>query len=324
MVMNRKSVVFTMIATVLLSVVLLTFLVYTSNKTNVEIQKTNSEIQTLNSFAKTVNTKYLPAAARLSATQATKAIIQHIEVTGNYLPSAYLSGIYEDIMLNEEQWGEHQTYMGEDGTNYTLHSLLNEIKGLGELTGINFTYSNPHAISVSQDEPFTFKVTYYIDYNISSNDYRTFFYYPNQKIIAKVPLHNFRDPLRIIENQNIGLPPHNVSVRQAFHEVWDKSALIYDIDASAYVTSPNAPSFLDRLKPNPLLRTSEYGIYSFINTQYYTNPQGYTTVDYIYFNEDSYDNTYVNLEGYPNFFLQQEQLTKYSIFDDGQGGLQGP
>jgi hypothetical protein len=315
MVMNKKSVVFTMIATVLLSVILLTFLVYTSNKTNVDIQKTNSEIQTLNSFTKAVNTKYLPSAAALSATQATKAIIQHIEVTGYYLPSAYLSGLYDDIMLNEEQWEEQQSYMGEGGVNYTLYALLDEIKGLGELTGINFTYSNPRTISISESEPFAFKVSYYIDYNISSSDGKTFFYYPNQKIVAKVPVHNFRDPLRIIENQNIGLPANNISVRQAFHEEWNQSSLIYDIDYTAYVASQNAPSFLDRLKPNPLSRTSEYGIYSFINTQYYTNPNGYTTVDYLYFASNSLDNSFVNLPGYPNFYLQWEQRIKYNLFD---------
>ena len=316
MVMNKKSVVFTLISTVLLSVILISFLIQTNNRANVEVQKANVEVETLNSFTKTLNEKYLPTALKLSAIQATRSINDYIEDNGIYLDVENLNDTYDELM----KMGQYveggaglglvidSDYMYYGGVNYTIGALFEEVDNLAGLTGINFTYGDINPIKVYHEEPFTFTASVIIDYNVSSNDQKTSFSYSNKEVKGKVPLYELRDPMRII-----GLST-NVSIIKAEHDVWDTEALEYDIINITYIDSDEAPSFLQRLTGD--FSSSEYGITSFVNTKIYSNPNLYTNVDYSYFTQDKDNNCRITeLSDYPNFYLRTSHRNKYGLDD---------
>ena len=319
MVMNKKSVIFTLISTILLSIILLTFLIVSNNQSSIRTQTANSEVQTLNAFIKAANEEYIPKVIELSGIQATRSIVKYIENTGAYLnPETNPDIIYDAIMKDGYFLETKQDLMFEEGYNYTLRYLFDEVGYLANLTGIDFNYANINSIDVYQEEPFYLTISLNVYYNISSKDQDTFFYYPNQNVTAKIPLYNFRDPARIIENENLGLATRNVTIFEAKHQEWNESALISDIETITYVASTTAPSFLQRLT-GQLSSPSPYGIASFINTRYYANPNHYTTTDYYYFTENSEDNQQVYLDDYPDFYLTGEYLIMYGLLFPIQG-----
>ena len=165
----------------------------------------------------------------------------------------------------------------------------------------------------SQEDPFHLTISLNVDYNISSKNQDTFFYYEDQEIRTNIPLYHFRDPIRIKEDQNRLLTPFNVTIIQAEHSIpWDETDLINDIGNITYVASDTAPSFRQRLK-GQLTSQSPLGIASFINTNYYTNPSHYITTDYDYFSGNDLGGTHVPLDDYPNFYLTDEYREMYGF-----------
>src|SRR3989344_304475 len=134
---NKKSVVFTFISVTLLFIIILIFLININNRTSTKIQTTNVKVETLNSFVRNLNSTLLPDALRSSSNQ---AMISLLDYESN---NTYLANI-EDYLRQVTNDGNYNTQLQEDmfqnNLNFTLNSVLNELKNLAENQGAVFNY----------------------------------------------------------------------------------------------------------------------------------------------------------------------------------------
>ncbi len=280
--MNRKSVVFTFITVILLSIIIIAFLVNINNRTQTSIQTSNVKVETLNNFVKDLNSSYLPDALRASSNQAMLSLIDYESNKSSYISNA--ERYFRDVILDGYYGTEKQQDIFQNNLNYTLPYALNEVKRLASQQGTIFEYSqfDINNLQVLQEDPWHVKVSLNMNYLLSDAKSGINWTIRNRKIYTLIDIQNYRDPLYLIENK---LGVSLMITKTPYTSFFDINMFKDHINKAYFRSNPGAPEFLSRLQGNldASAYGSAYGIESLLDPVYYTNSDLYSNVDYLFF-----------------------------------------
>lgn len=277
MVLNKKGMVFTLIAITILSLFVISYSTYTIIQNRDPI---NKRITTLNNFVTSVE-QDLPRHLFISGYRGIFILQQ--KSLNEYTYVTNLEDSFEELFFNGTVDGETNDLMN-DGKFSSIQSALSE-----DASKINadITLSNPE-ITLSQEDPWHLKlileVTILIEdkSNLANWD-RT------ASIESNIPINTFLDSIYYIEtsgriSQKINQTPYSTFVSGS-----DYTNLASHFSNSYYRASTSAPSFINRLKGD--LSADPNGIESLVYPQKLIDfgivPKEKSVVDYIYFSSDT-------------------------------------
>lgn len=300
-ILNKKGLVFTFIAVILLSVLMLAFLVNINNRVQTETQTLNVKIETINSFVKSLNSSYLPDALRSSSNQVMLSLLDYESNKSEY---ADVDEYFKQVLESGYYQGKKQSGMFQDNLNYTLPYTLNEIKNLVGSQGIAFDYEpiDFNTLILKQKDSWSVEVIIKLSYSVTESSAE--WNINEREVHSRLSVTNYRDPLYLVEAR---IGKINLSITKTpYADFSDINNFKDHIERAYFRDNPNAPDFLQRLNGN--FAPSIYGIESLLDPVYYMNEKGYSNADYQYLSNV----IGLCVEGMPiNFRLDQAHLTYY-------------
>ena len=282
--MNKRGFIFTFISVVLISVLMLAFLIQYTSRTKTDIERTNTEVETMNSFVKSLNNDYLPRALEISGSQAIHALLNYTgdreqyitQVDGeeewdikNVIVNAMVDGEYENGFGSGEH-GDSLEIMISEGLSYKLNDTLEEIKNLGNATGITLVIddvTDPNIkshMNVFQQGPWDVSISMEISYSILNKDGSVMWEYENKEIITNISiLNNFADPVYMIADPNAEDDGILLTINKTTYDL--PGEVDPHVENTNFLACNQAPSFLDRIQGKT--DASSYGIESMVNVK---------------------------------------------------------
>jgi len=322
--MNKKAIVFTFIVVSLLSIVLIAFLLNLATKNSQsKLQETNVKVETINSFVKTVNTQLIPQALKSSSNRVVLSWLHHLNKTnvglknrgsGKFIVSntnlnTELKDALVDAHYREGVTLYYLDYMNETDNglviNYTLPSILNEIRDVAGDSGINFQYDNPatYTYAITQISPWEIKVEISnVGYRLNDTRNEISWVFSGRSFATILNVTNYNEPMMLVFNER------EVTINKT--QITDFSNinnLVSFYSRPEYREHSDAPSFLNRLQGN--FTPDVNGIETVLepNPAYFPNPSGYSNVDFEYWGY--VDGCEVDDPGSPGSYISNLYLT---------------
>ncbi|MFH1209839.1 MAG: hypothetical protein V1663_03550 [archaeon] len=289
--MNKRGIVFTSIAIILVSIIIIVFLIQANKKTEIEITKSTVQTDTLNSFVKSLKTEYIPSAIRISSDRALLGLIDYID------REDYLTNVNTDfnksLLSGKGPDNGNLQYMFEvdennQEINYTIYAALNEIKDLSAQTQIIFSY-NPVSAKIEQEDSWTLKITLEnFQINVSSSDGKVK-WSDKVNISGYIPITNYRDPVILVEEglnftimkadmtdyvtplEGLGMGGEFDNLDKISNQMWNHT----------FNNNSDAPSFLQRMEGN-FTNPEGHGIEYIVNPAFNSNPSDLNMIDHYY------------------------------------------
>ena len=287
--MNRKGVFFTILTIAILSLFIISYLIYTSSESQDSVEK---RINTLSSFVSATEVD-LDRKMYISGFRSIFIFERTIVETGNYVN---VSAGFNELFFNGTLNGVAQSLT--DDAKFS--DVQESVRQNGNEMNVNVTLANPK-VQISQDDPWRVKITLISDFTaqdignvVSWNKTLT--------TVAYIPIDNFEDPVYFVSTAGKVINKINKTIYQPFSPI-NVANLTNHLQGSFYIASNKAPSFLDRLQGN-LTGNSAQGIESLVNLETLTS-QGIparqkSCVDYIYFSSQNPPSNKVT--GMPSWF----------------------
>jgi hypothetical protein len=242
--MNKKSVVFTFITVILLSIIIIAFLVNIHNRTQTRTEIINVKVETLNSFVKNLNSSYLPNALRTSSNQVMFSLLDY-ESNNTYVSD--INSYFKDVLKDGYYGSEKQNDMFQNKLDYTLMNTLEEVKLLAEQQGAVFEYlPNFDSLLIEQKNPWHVLISIEIDYSLKDVKNEFNWQITKRRIYAELNVEDYRDPFYLLEtvagkvSLQIKKTPYI-----SFLNINDFKEHIKKV---YFRDNTNAPSFIKRLK----------------------------------------------------------------------------
>lgn len=296
--MNRKGIFFTSIAILLISLLLITYTVYSKADERKSIQR---RIETMNTFVHSleedISRKVFIAGFRSIFTFENKII-----ETGSYIPD--VSAGFQEMFFNGSLNGIAQPIMN----GATMTDITSSINAISGKVNINVTLSNPNII-IDQTDPWNVRVR--LTGNLTIKDSSNLVSWKRELSSESfVPIEYFDDPIYTLSTGGIITQKINKTIYSQF----DSATLLIHTQSKYYKASAEAPSFIDRLQGNINL-SSPYGVESLVDLQDLENKgvsiSQKTIVDHIYFSSSS--TSYCHVSGTPSwFYLDNNHLPSYN------------
>ncbi len=308
---GRKGFAYIVSASLILLVVLFTFLAVQRPMHTERQEAYESRIRTMNDFVESVN-KDLERVSFISAFRTLMALEDDIGNRGEFIEDIDES-FRETFMYGTIQGAE--VPLMNDTSVEEYEERINLIAGtMGIKIDLNVT-----RIELYHTDPWNVEVNITTIVNISDMHGEVYWEY-EEKTNARLPIRNLRDPLYAVHTLN--RLPNTVRELNATYLVSpenDTSNLQEHINQSYYLASPYAPSFLMRFEGNN--SASPYGIESIVNihelsAQDLTVYPDRAKIDYVYFNnidESPYicNVESISLESY--FVIPSNRQTLYEV-----------
>lgn len=300
--MNKKAQLFTAISILLITLMFVTFEVYsTINERNA----IKTRISTMNGFLDSVE-KNLERQVFISGFRIIFLAENQITATGNYINvesffnesffNGTINGIPNDLMLGA-----------------TYGDLINSLNEKANKINVNVTLKNTR-INISQENPWSVKFVVELDLFIEDQGHLAS-WERKQEIAATIPIVGFEDPIYTINTYARISKKINQTIYEDNYIVdGDSSNLLDHVENDYYAENPSAPSFLKRLEGD--LSADPNGIESFVRTpelsQQGLSIKTKSTIDYIYFSSNN--PTYSQVSGMPSwFYLDNNHFAKYNV-----------
>ena len=301
---NKKGVIFTTLVVVIISLFLLSSLLYSNIKDRKAIR---NRVETLNSFIFSLQ-KDISRQLYISSYRALVAIESHITANGIFIQDS--ENLIKEALLNGTI---NSTSIGlMEG--YKLKDWESRITELGDKTNIQINYSLLQ-VETSQEDPWNVDVK--ITINISLKDKNNLAEWHNtMEIKTKIEIKDFEDPLYLLNTNGLLAKKIIKTPYATFVQGADVTNLSLHLNNTYYKASSSAPSFLDRLEgktsPNP------NGIESLVNLnelQLQGIPtQDKSVIDYIYFSSSN-PSSYL-IQNMPSWFkIDEAHLDFYQVRD---------
>src|SRR3989344_334691 len=134
--MNSKGVTFTIIATLLVSILLFSIVLHNNLKERTSSEKAIARIEAVNSFAYSLNNHYINDAIKISGDKALLSMLKYTEDNEDYIGATKEEVIsnFTSLMAEGKFSGQDEIYpemykkVSEQNIVYDLPSLLNELK----------------------------------------------------------------------------------------------------------------------------------------------------------------------------------------------------
>ncbi|MEK6899173.1 MAG: hypothetical protein AABW79_03695 [Nanoarchaeota archaeon] len=298
--MKNRGLFFTMAAIMLLTLFFISYTFYSVIKDQSQIKE---RIQTLDSFVKGAE-EDLARQAYIAGFRTFVVYQTKIAETGNYIPNITSSS--EELFFNGTLYGNPESLM----IGVTLPELNTALQEKANKINANFMISN-YSLSIYQEDPWN--VVFEINTNILVEDQGGLaLWNKTEKIISKVPISGFEDPIYTINTQSqvlnkIRQTPYSIFIIES-----DVSNLNAHLTNSYYLANPLSPSYLNRLQGN--FSADPNGIESIVNLQKLSSAgiviSQKSGIDYIYFSPQT--PTAHRITGTPSwFYLDDAHLDTY-------------
>lgn len=300
---NKKGMFFTILVISLLSLFLV---VYTSYSVISERKTINKRIETMNNFVFSAE-KDLSRQLYISGYRAIFLFEKQIVEKGVYVSD--INSSFQEIFFNGTIKGETQEIM--NGAKFS--DIQNSINHSADKINVAVSFSK-YNVSISQDNPWSVKISLTTDVFIEDKN-NLAFWNKTETAEAYVPVEGFEDPIYTLNTNGKITRKINRTNFIVFVSGTDVSNLTSHIQNFYYINSTLAPSFLDRLQ-GKLDVNSQFGIESLVYLPELST-QGITIkskscVDYIYFSSSSPDSD--NIQGMPSWFmLDDSHLDVYQV-----------
>ena len=321
--MNKRGFMFTFISVTLVSVILLAFLIQYTSRTKAEIERTNTEVETMNSFVKSLNSDYLPRALQISGNQAILALLNYTGNEEEYIDqdwniqhaviNAMVDGEYENG-LGQGSSGSFLELMHSDGLSYKLNDTLEEIKNLGNATGMTIIIDNVQdnnirsRMEVSQDNPWYINLSMTISYSISNKKQDASWSYEDKKIKTSIPIfNNFIDPIYMIADGPGGEKGVLLTINKTIYDL--PGEINPHVENTNFLACNLTPSFLNRMQR--ITTASPQGIESMVDVK--SSQQ--SAIDYQYLHISEPEGALVQI-WYSGYFIDSSHSDCYDLRDE--------
>jgi hypothetical protein len=297
--MNKRGQLFTVFAIVILGLMFLVAEVSTDVHERTTIK---SRISTMNSYIDSFE-KNLERQVYIVGYRTIFLAGVDIASTGEYIN---VSEFFSEAFFNGTIRGTPHDFL----SGVTYSNITDAINEKSEKMNLNVSLTNPE-IEVYQEDPWNIKVKLSTDLvmedigGLAKWDKR-------QEVVATIQISQFEDPLYTIES----FSKISRKINQSPYEGNFTSGNLNDhILSGYYISSPLAPSFLNRMEGN--FSADENGIESFVILPELSS-QGLQTktkshVDFIYFSTDN--PTYYTVGGTPSWFRIDNSSGRMNYYD---------
>jgi Flp pilus assembly protein TadG len=305
MAIDKRAQIFTLISIVLLSLVFLSFEIYTF------IQEKNSvqtRVDTMNSFLRSIETN-LERQLYIVGFRIIFLAETQITTSGAYID---VDSFFDDAFFNGIVDGDTNNTLL---IGVTYDDLIESLNDKASKINVNITLSNT-VINISQTDPWHVRFDMVSDFVMVDN--QGLANWSKQQIYtAFIPVSGFEDPLYTINsNALVSRKINQTPFEGNYTDGADVTNIFSHVANGYYSANSNAPSFLNRLEGN--LSADLNGIESFVDVAEFST-QGITTktktlIDYIYFSSD--DPTDYSVPGMQAWFLiddETDHLEKYNV-----------
>jgi len=304
----KKSMFFTLIGIMLVTLFIVSYSVYVQYRYNNKMDVIETRVNTMNDFINSVE-KDLERALYISSFRALVSLTNYISSNGTFLED--VESAFERILLNGTIVNESVEYLMY---NQTMTDWVNRIIRLGRNIDI-ITQINISNVTITQRDAW--HVTVGINVNISIEDLKHIAQWERKsRIEALVDIDGLEDPVYTIMTNGTLMR----TIRRTNFSVWDYNAFKTHFTNRTYRAYNGAPSFLMRMEGN--LGASPYGIETLVDTnELKTYKDDYefknrSSVDYLYWGNKSdilYEIVNLTQEGYYDFRLDDEHVISYNV-----------
>ncbi|MBR9705376.1 hypothetical protein GOV12_08230 [Candidatus Pacearchaeota archaeon] len=299
---NKKGMIFTLVAIVILSIFLLTFVVVSFGNDRKSI---NKRIETMNNYVYSLE-EDLPRQLYISGFRIIFIFERSIVNTG--IPINNFNDSFEELFYNGTLYGASESLM--NGVTYSsiMDNLFQKASSVNLITNL----TNPR-VFVTQDDPWNVKVVLNVD--IIIQDVGNLAYWNKTwEIVSYIPIENFEDPMYVLNTGGLVTNRINKTSYIPFVNGTDTTNLRLHNENFNYIASTDAPSFLNRLKGE--FDANLYGIESLV---YLTDlsAQGIpvydkSCVDHVYFSTNNSNSN--NIQNMPGWFkIDDGHLNMYNV-----------
>ena len=299
---NKKGIFFISLVIVMLSLLFITYAFSTAVR---ERAITKKRIETMNGFLFSTE-EDLRRQAYITGFRIVFILEDYIIQTGSYTNN--LNDNINELAFNGTLNGEQQPIL----IQATVPEIISTLNQRADKLNIELQFSNT-SFTISQSDPWNVDAVLTSDI-IMKDKNNIALWSKQEKIIAKIPVTNFEDPVYFIETgglvtNKISKTPHPVFVQGS-----NVTNLLDHAVNSYYKTSTLAPSFLDRLQG--INSQSLNGIESLVNIPELSNRgiavQDKVVIDYIYFSTSSPQECTV--QGAPSWLkIDVESIDEYNV-----------
>ena len=297
--MNKKGMIFTMMAIFLLSFFLITYLVYSVYHDREAVSK---RVETMNNFVSSIE-KDVSRQMYISGYRAILSVENYITSNGNFINNSEDS--IRESLVNGTLYSQQMELM----EGYKVSDWNSKISELGNKLNLNINYTLID-LEVKQIDPW--KITIETNVNLYITDKGNLASWNKTEIISSdIDIAGFEDPLYLL-NTN-GKVTNKIN-QSNFVFSTDLANLTIQSQNSLYIHTETSPSFLNRLEGK--VTPSQYGIESLVYLPEISS-QGIAVkdkscVDYIYFSSQT--PTSHSITGMPAWFkLDDSHINIYGV-----------
>jgi hypothetical protein len=298
---NKRGQFFTLIAIIVISIFLLSYIIY-----NIEHQNRKSihnRIDSMNNFVFSLKEDFR---RQIYITGFRIIYLYEDKIGSTGSPINNLNSSFEEAFKNGTINGEYQDLLN----GIKLGDIVSSLSAKANENNLNLTIG-VHNLTITQQDPWHVKINILTDILIQDKN-NLASWNNTETISAEISITNFEDPLYII-NTN-GLVANKINKSEYVFKEDDLTNLSLQYQNSLYIASPTAPSFLDRLQNKTT--ANQNGIESLVYLPK-LSAQGISlkdrsVVDYIYFSNDIPSH---NIQGMPIpwFRLDDAHLGVYNV-----------
>lgn len=298
---RKKGIFFTVMALLLLSLFIISYTFYDQIQDRKSIQ---NRISTMNDFIFSLE-KDVSRQVYITGYRTIFLLDKQIIESGSYISN--VDSVMDEAFFNGTFYGQPQELLL--GVSYS--DIVDSMYQQASKNNLNLTIHSPN-IFIGQDDPWHVKVT--LTYNFSMNDNQNLASWNKiSSISGYIPIEDFDDPIYIIST-NGKLSNKIIKSNYSFSSS-NLGNLSLHNSGMFYISSSEAPNFLDRLSGNLTARNPQ-GIESLIYAPTFSLQgialQDKSMVDHIYFSSEN--PTAYSVSGMPPWFkLDSSHLSIYNI-----------
>lgn len=280
MVMNRKSIFYTLIAILLVAFFIVSFTMVIKYRESFRMEIVKTRVHTMNDFVSSIETD-MERALYISGYRAIISLNRY--VTSNQSNYSYLSdteSAFREMIINGTLNGTIIDILME---NQTILDWAAKIEGLGQSIALA-TNLDVGSVTIAHATPWTLRVTADVNFTIEDARQTAVFKRSNQ-MEAAIPVQNLEDPMYVIESP---FQLFHRTIRPTNFTSWNITNLRYHLLNKTYVANTDAPSFLMRMEEK--FTSSPYGIETLVDTYDLEVQDPYSTYQFV--NTSSVDYLY--------------------------------
>ncbi len=302
---NKKAFFFTTIAIALSIVIILSYNIYTSYKSEDKINVVETRISTMNNFIIDLESD-IENAIFIVGFRSLLGIEDYMMANDNFINNlgTNLNTAFDEVFRQGTINSQKMAVM----ENSTFPNWTQKMKEQAIKTDVELGFT-VNGVTISQASPWLVGVS--VDLTINVDDKKNIASWTINKIYTKnINITGFVDPLYLVNNDG----RVNNSIRKTTVSNFATSLPTHALN-SYYIEHTDAPSYLMRFENN--LGSSPYGIESLVNSQKLIDKgiptRDRSAVDFIYYGTSVTTNCRViSMESYTWFKLDSSHLGFYS------------